>query len=71
MNAPKAEWATELPFPKGALVEDANGRRGTLMDGLIERDRNTDRIVRRTAFLRPLGGGREWEAPLDSLTAVE
>ncbi|TDC24652.1 hypothetical protein E1265_09150 [Streptomyces sp. 8K308] len=71
MNVPKAEWATELPFPSGALVEDGQGRRGRLMAGLIERDRDTDRIVRQTAFLRPIGGGHEWQTPLDQLRAVD
>lgn len=41
------------------------------MASLIERDRTTDRIVRRTAFLRPIGGGHEWQAPLDELRAVD
>ncbi|MFD5319253.1 hypothetical protein [Streptomyces sp. NPDC127098] len=70
MNVPKAEWATELPFPPGTLVEDAHGRRGRLMACLIERDRTTDRIARQTAFLRPIGGGHEWQASLDELRAV-
>ncbi|TDC74625.1 hypothetical protein [Streptomyces hainanensis] len=67
MNTVRSEWATELPFPKGTLVEDETGRHGTLLDGLIERDRDTDRIVRRIAFVRPVGGGYEWQAPFDAL----
>jgi hypothetical protein len=71
MNLPKAEWAAELPFAKGTLVADTDGRQGRLMGGLIERDRNTGHVVRRTAFLRPVGGGHEWQTPLDNLTAAE
>ncbi|RKN39279.1 hypothetical protein [Streptomyces hoynatensis] len=71
MNLPKAEWATVLPFPAGTLVKDKSGRRGRLMGGLIERSKDTGRIVRQTAFLRPVGGGYEWQAPLDELSRAE
>lgn len=64
------EWARSLPFPRGTVVEDRAGRRGGLMDGLIERSRDSDRIVTRVAFVRPLGGGHEWQAPFDELRAV-
>ncbi|MFD5321604.1 hypothetical protein [Streptomyces sp. NPDC127098] len=70
-NSPvRLEWARGLPFPKGTVVEDGAGRRGRLMDGLIERGRDGDRVVRRPAFVRPLGGGHEWQVPFDELRAV-
>jgi hypothetical protein len=59
-----------LPLPRGTLVEDADGRRGLLVGALLERDRARGRVVRRTAFLRPVGGGYEWTAAFEDIRAV-
>lgn len=39
-----------------------DGRTGTISGQLVERDSDTDRILRRRVFVRPHGGGFEWEA---------
>ncbi|WP_461031469.1 hypothetical protein [Streptomyces mayteni] len=43
------------------------GRVGLLMAGLIEREKETDRITSRLAFVRPRGGGYEWTTAFDNL----
>ncbi|MFC5664348.1 hypothetical protein ACFP3U_15310 [Kitasatospora misakiensis] len=39
-----------------------DGRTGTISGQLVERNLDTDRLVRRRIFVRPIGGGFEWEA---------
>ncbi|MFD7918270.1 hypothetical protein ACFV3R_03450 [Streptomyces sp. NPDC059740] len=54
----------EPPYPVGTLVEDtASGRTGELRGVIEERLAQSGRVVRRTAYLRPRGGGVEWEVP--------
>ncbi|WP_416985054.1 hypothetical protein [Streptomyces sp. T028] len=63
-------------IPVGTLVRDrATGREGTLRDVLLYRpaDRLPEpegRPARRLAFLRPVGGGREWTTEPDQVVAV-
>ncbi|GAA4680136.1 hypothetical protein GCM10023347_38570 [Streptomyces chumphonensis] len=62
--------ADELPFPRGTLVHDAcTGRTGQLMGVLVERA-DDGQVVSRQAYLRPVGGGREWEAPVVRIQAA-
>lgn len=57
------ETAKNFPLGRGTLVEDRKtGRRGRLMDVIIERSPRDGRVVKETVFIRPPGGGREWEA---------
>ncbi|AZQ40373.1 hypothetical protein EJ357_13450 [Streptomyces cyaneochromogenes] len=64
-------------MPVGALVRDrATGREGTLRDVLLYRSAGElpepeGRPARRLAFLRPVGGGREWTTEPDQVVAVE
>ncbi|MFF7470957.1 hypothetical protein [Streptomyces sp. NPDC008092] len=55
-----------LPYPQGTLVEDGvSGRTGELQGVIEERLKQTGRVISRTAYLRPQGGGIEWDTPLD------
>ncbi|MGW1623229.1 hypothetical protein [Streptomyces sp. NPDC002172] len=55
-----------LPYPQGTLVEDGvSGRTGELQDVIEECTKDTGRVISRTAYIRPQGGGIEWESPLD------
>jgi hypothetical protein len=55
----------KLPYPRGTLVTDVETERTGELQGVIEeRTKDGDRVVSRTAFIRPRGGGVEWEAPL-------
>ncbi|MCQ0022779.1 hypothetical protein M4914_07320 [Streptomyces somaliensis DSM 40738] len=59
-------------IPRGALVEDPDsGRVGILQDvtAYVPPWRG-DRRPRLLAFVRPVGGGREWTAPPDRLRPV-
>ncbi len=61
-----------LPYPQGTLVEDrASGRTGELQDVIEERLKDSGRIVSRTAYIRPRGGGIEWDTPLDHIRRAE
>ncbi|MEU1664577.1 hypothetical protein ABZ547_13345 [Streptomyces sparsogenes] len=65
------EHANDLASLQGTLVEDTEtGRAGHLMGGLIERQKESGAVVRRTAFIRPVGGGREWEVPYTNVRPV-
>jgi hypothetical protein len=62
----------ELPYPKGTLVEDTiSERTGELVGVIEERVKETGRLVSRTAYVRPRGGGIEWDVPLDSIQPIE
>ncbi|OKJ05597.1 hypothetical protein [Kitasatospora sp. CB01950] len=52
------------PHPAlGKLVRDKrDGRTGTISGQLVERDTETGKLLRRRIFVRPAGGGFEWEA---------
>ncbi|MFD9061143.1 hypothetical protein ACFVZ3_06435 [Kitasatospora purpeofusca] len=39
-----------------------DGRTGTISGQLVEHDTETDKFLRRRIFVRPIGGGFEWEA---------
>ncbi|MFF5143190.1 hypothetical protein ACFY6U_26240 [Streptomyces sp. NPDC013157] len=55
-----------LPYPQGTLVEDrTSGRTGELQGVIEERLKDTGRVISRTAYIRPRGGGIEWGTPLD------
>ncbi|MFD7998218.1 hypothetical protein [Streptomyces mirabilis] len=61
-----------LPYPQGTLVEDrVSGRTGELQDVIEERLKETGRVVSRIAYIRPQGGGIEWDTPLDHVRRVE
>jgi hypothetical protein len=55
MKSPETAGPPEV----GALVRDANGRIGRLMA-----------YTRARAWLRPPGGGREWDVEPDTITEV-
>ncbi|MFD7136006.1 hypothetical protein [Streptomyces sp. NPDC059894] len=62
----------ELPYPQGTLVEDRiSGRTGELQDVIEERLKDTGRVISRTAYIRPKGGGIEWDTPLKHVHLVE
>ncbi|WP_416963884.1 hypothetical protein [Streptomyces sp. Agncl-13] len=55
----------ELPYPAGTLVEDtAHQRTGELVGVIEERLKGSGKVISRQAFLRPKGGGVEWDVPL-------
>ncbi|MBQ0825225.1 hypothetical protein J5Y05_01665 [Streptomyces sp. RG38] len=61
----------ELPYPRGTLVEDTqHGRTGELVGVIEERVKKDNRLISRTAFLRPEGGGTEWDVPLQHIRPV-
>ena len=62
----------ELPYPRGTLVEDTKHERTGELVGLIEEHTKEDRkLISQTAYLRPKGGGMEWETPLARIRPVE
>lgn len=62
----------DLPYPKGTLVEDAEtGQTGELQGVIEERVKGTGKLFSQTAYLRPRGGGFEWEAPLDRVRPTD
>ncbi|EFL32470.1 predicted protein [Streptomyces viridochromogenes DSM 40736] len=62
----------ELPYPRGTLVEDAEtGLRGELQGVIEERTKEANRLISRTAYLRPRGGGVEWETPLNRIRPAD
>lgn len=64
VSSPGPFHAAAVPHPrKGELVVDANGRVGVIMDVFPTHRGNR-------AYLRPPGGGREWDVEESSLTAV-
>lgn len=61
-----------LPYAQGTLVEDTvSGRTGELQGVIEERVKETGRVISQTAYIRPRGGGIEWDAPLKHVQPVE
>ncbi|MEU2548390.1 hypothetical protein ABZ618_23610 [Streptomyces roseolus] len=58
----------------GRLVQDAYGRVGVLRDVIRDYEdpavMPTERRPRHVAFLAPENGGREWLAPLNTVTRL-
>lgn len=62
----------ELPYPAGTLVEDTiSERTGHLIGVIEERLKESGRLVSQQAFMRPEGGGIEWDVPLDRVRPVD
>ncbi|KUL46341.1 hypothetical protein [Streptomyces regalis] len=62
----------KLPYPQGTLVEDSETEcQGELQGVIEERLKETNKVINRTAFVRPRGGGIEWEAPLNRIRPVD
>ncbi|MEV1065553.1 hypothetical protein [Streptomyces sp. NPDC050263] len=60
------------PYPVGTLVEDTLSKRTGELHGVIEeRTKEGNKLISRTAFLRPEGGGTEWDVPLKHVRPVE
>lgn len=61
----------ELPYPAGTLVMDTiSERTGHLVGVIEERTKERSRVVSRQAFMRPEGGGIEWDVPLERVKPV-
>ncbi|MFJ2216797.1 hypothetical protein ACIQVO_18530 [Streptomyces sp. NPDC101062] len=61
-----------LPYPAGTLVRDTiSERTGHLVGVLEERTKNGNKVVSRQAFMRPEGGGVEWDVPLERIKPVD
>ncbi|MFJ4961778.1 hypothetical protein EES43_23405 [Streptomyces sp. ADI96-02] len=61
-----------LPYPRGTLVVDTISERTGLLVGVLEeRLKDSGKVVSRQAFMRPQGGGQEWDVPLDRVQPVE
>ncbi|CAM5399976.1 MULTISPECIES: hypothetical protein [Streptomyces] len=62
----------DLPYPKGTLAEDTEtGCTGELQGVIEERVKGTGKLFSQTAYMRPRGGGLEWEAPLDRIRPAD
>lgn len=62
----------KLPYPQGTLVEDVETERQGELQGVVEeRLKTNNKAVSRTAFVRPRGGGIEWDAPLTRIRPVD
>jgi len=62
----------ELPYPAGTLVEDTmHERTGELVGVIEEHTKEGRKLICQTAYLRPEGGGMEWETPLAHIRPVE
>ncbi|MEU3201180.1 hypothetical protein [Streptomyces sp. NPDC006996] len=62
----------ELPYPHGTLVEDTQHERTGELVGVIEEHTKEGRkLISQTSYLRPKGGGMEWETPLARIRPVE
>lgn len=60
-----------LPYPAGTLVMDTiSERTGHLVGVIEERTKEGNRLVSRQAFMRPEGGGVEWDVPLERIEPV-
>nr|WSZ99541.1 hypothetical protein OH820_31285 [Streptomyces sp. NBC_00857] len=61
----------DLPYPRGTLVVDTiSERTGHLVGILEERLKESGKVVSRQAFMRPQGGGQEWDVPLERVRPV-
>ncbi|MGX1130596.1 hypothetical protein RKD49_002786 [Streptomyces glaucescens] len=62
----------ELPYAKGTfVVDDETGLKGELQGVIEERTKEGNKLISRTAYLRPKGGGVEWEAPLNRIRPAD
>ena len=62
----------KLPYPAGSLVMDTvSERTGHLMGVVEERTKEGNKLVSRQAFMRPVGGGPEWDVPLERIRLAE
>lgn len=62
----------DLPYPAGTLVEDTmHDRTGELVGVIEERIKESGKLLSRTAYVRPRGGGIEWDVPLARIRPVE
>ncbi|MFE4368028.1 hypothetical protein ACFRMN_07240 [Streptomyces sp. NPDC056835] len=60
-----------LPYPAGTLVLDTISERTGHLPGVIEeRTKEGNKVVSRQAFMRPEGGGIEWDVPLERIRPV-
>ncbi|MFE7567610.1 hypothetical protein ACFU76_11670 [Streptomyces sp. NPDC057539] len=60
-----------LSYPTGTLVVDTiSERTGHLVGVIEERAKETNKVVSRQAFMRPEGGGIEWDVPLERIKPV-
>ena len=58
----------ELPYPAGTLMVDTvSERTGRLVGVIEERLKESGKVISRQAFLRPEGGGTEWDVPLSRI----
>ncbi|MEU4179776.1 hypothetical protein [Streptomyces sp. NPDC026589] len=61
----------KLPWPRETLVMDTVSERTGLLVGVIEeRCKSNGKLHKRQAFMRPPGGGQEWDVPLDRIKPV-
>ncbi|WP_241990114.1 MULTISPECIES: hypothetical protein [unclassified Streptomyces] len=61
----------KLPYPAGTLMMDTiSGRTGHLIGVIEERTKEGNKVVSRQAFMRPEGGGIEWDVPLERIKLV-
>ncbi|MFD5784089.1 hypothetical protein [Streptomyces sp. NPDC126933] len=61
----------KLPYPAGTLVVDTiSERTGHLVGVIEERSKESGKVVSAQAFMRPEGGGIEWDVPLDRIEPV-
>ncbi|AGK80442.1 hypothetical protein ACH4FV_32905 [Streptomyces anulatus] len=62
----------ELPWPRETLVVDTISERTGLLVGVVEeRYKSNGKLHKRQAFMRPQGGGIEFDVPLDRIRPVE
>ncbi|MFJ9890802.1 hypothetical protein ACIQRW_33820 [Streptomyces sp. NPDC091287] len=60
-----------LPYPRGTLVMDTvSERTGRLVGVIEERCKSNGKLHKRQAFMRPQGGGQEWDVPMDRIKPV-
>lgn len=61
----------KLPYPSGTLVMDTiSERTGHLVDVIEERTKDGNQLISRQAYMRPEGGGVEWDVPLERIAPV-
>ncbi|WP_326650378.1 hypothetical protein [Streptomyces sp. NBC_01750] len=60
----------EMPYPKGTLVEDKISHRTGELMGVLEERTEEGQLIKREAYVRPEGGGMEWEVPLAQIKLV-
>ncbi len=71
-NPPTMLSHGKLPYPKGTfVVDDGTGCKGELQGVIEERTKEGNKLIRRAAYMRPRGGGIEWEAPLNRIRPAD